>query len=77
MTIAYVFDCMHELEMAVAAISLLTVCEDSCGGPDHYPCLSCWLIVTCNERDMAYATILVRFVYFIAGMAEKRKLGGM
>ena len=23
----------------------------------------CWKIVACSERDMAYATILVRFVY--------------
>ena len=25
----------------------------------------CWKIVACSERDMAYATILVRFVYFM------------
>ena len=25
----------------------------------------CWNIVACSERDMAYATILVRFVYFM------------
>ena len=24
-----------------------------------------WKIVACSERDMAYATILVRFVYFM------------
>ena len=25
--------------MAVATISLFILCDDSCGGADHYPCL--------------------------------------
>ena len=42
----YVFDwctnsCLHERGMAVATISLFILCENSCGGADHYPCLSC------------------------------------
>ena len=31
--------------MAVVTISLFVLCDDSCGGADHYPCLSCWKIV--------------------------------
>ena len=48
-----------------ATISLFVLCADRRGGVDHYPCLCCWKIVACSERDMAYATILVRFVYFM------------
>ena len=24
---------------------------------DHYPCLCCWKIVACSERDMAYMAL--------------------
>ena len=51
-----------------ATISLFVLCADRRGGVDHYPCLCCWKIVACSERDMAYATILVRSVYFITGV---------
>ena len=43
-----------------ATISLYVLCADRC--------LCCLKIVACRERDMAYATILVRFVYFITGI---------
>ena len=33
--------CLYERNIAVATISLFVLCEDSCGGADHYPCLSC------------------------------------
>ena len=36
------------------------------------PVLACWKIVAGSERDMAYATMLVRFVYFITGTAVGR-----
>ena len=48
-----------------ATIYLFVLCGYSDGGVDNYPCLYCWKIVACSERDMAYATILVRFVYFM------------
>ena len=51
-----------------ATISLFVLRADRCDGVDHYPCLCCWKIVACRERDMAYATILARFVYFITGI---------
>ena len=63
--------CLHERDMAVATISLFVLCEDSCGGADHFPCLACLYIVACSERDMTYATILVRVVYFITVSADK------
>ena len=43
-----------------ATISLFVLCADRC--------LCCGKVVACRERDMAYATILVRFVYFITGI---------
>ena len=46
-----------------ATISIFVLYADRRGGADNYPCLYCWKIVACSERDMAYATILVRFVY--------------
>ena len=49
--------------MAVSLSLYLFLCADRRGGVDHYPCLCYWKIVACSERDMAYATILVRFVY--------------
>ena len=48
-----------------ATISSFVLCADRHCGVGHYPCLCCWNIVACSERDMAYATILVRFVYFM------------
>ena len=48
------------------------LCADRHGGADNYPCVCCWKIVACSERDMAYATILVRFVYFITGTLIKK-----
>ena len=54
----------------------LFCCDDSCGGADHYTCLSCLWIVACSERVMAYATILVRFAYFITGTADKESWEG-
>ena len=30
--------CLHERDMAVATISLFILCEDSCGGADHFSC---------------------------------------
>ena len=50
-----------------ATISLFVLCADRRGGVDH-PRLCCWKIVACRERDMAYATIFVRSVYFITGI---------
>ena len=51
-----------------ATISLFVLCADRCDGVDQYPCLCCWKIVAGREREMAYATLLVRFVYFITGI---------
>ena len=47
-----------------ATISLYVLCADRRGGVDHYPCLCCWKIVACSERDMAYATIFALLVCF-------------
>ena len=55
-----------------ATISLFVLCADRCGGADHYTCLCCWKIVACSQRDMAYATILVRFVYLSPGRLIKK-----
>ena len=55
-----------------ATISLFVLCADSRGGADHYTCLCCWKIVACSERDMAYATILVRFVILSPGRLIKK-----
>ena len=33
-----VYSCLHERDMAVVTISLFVLCEDSCGGADHYSC---------------------------------------
>ena len=62
--------------MTVATISLFVLCEDSSGGADHYPCLSSLQVVACSERDMAYATISVRFMHFITGSANKESWEG-
>ena len=48
-----------------ATISLFVLCGDRRGGVGHCLCLCCWKIVACSERDMAYATISVRFVYLM------------
>ena len=48
-----------------ATISIFVLYADRRGGADNYPCLYCWKIVACSERDMANDTILVRFVYFM------------
>ena len=48
-----------------ATISIFVLYADRRGGADNCPCLYCWKIVACSERDMAYATTLVRFVYFM------------
>ena len=64
------------MEHGGATISLFVLCADRRGGVDHYPCLCCRKIVACSERDMAYATILVRFVYFITGAADKESWEG-
>ena len=50
-----------------ATISSFVLCADRRGGVDH-PRLCCWKKVACRERDMAYATILVRSVYIITGI---------
>ena len=47
-----------------AIISLFVLFADRRGGIDHYPCLCCWKIVACSERDMVYATIFVFVVCF-------------
>ena len=59
-----------------ATISLFVLCADRRGGVGHRLCLCCRKIVACSERDMAYATILVRFVYFITGTADKESWEG-
>ena len=59
-----------------ATICIFVLCAERCSGADHYPCLCCWKIVACSDRDMAYATILVRFVYFITGAADKESWEG-
>ena len=46
-------------------LSLYLFCVLTRGGVGHCLCLCCWKIVACRERDMAYATILVRFVYLM------------
>ena len=38
--------------------------------------LACWKIVAGSERDMAYATMLVRVVYFITGTADSESWEG-
>ena len=59
-----------------ATIPFLFLYADRHGGGDHYQCLCCWKIVACSERDMEYATIIVRFVYFITGTVDKESWEG-
>ena len=47
--------CACELCVRAYCVCVRTVCM--------YVLYVCWKIVACSERDMAYATILVRFVY--------------
>ena len=61
--------CVRAVCACVLCVRAYCVCVRTVCACVLYVCMYvlyvCWKIVACSERDMAYATILVRFVYFM------------